>query len=294
MKKLVYFVLFICVGQTSLAQLSEKELLKKTDEVIKNISQERPNGWTKKGAATFLANQAIFNNWLAGGQTSFSGNITLNYDINYKSDTWNWDNKFIAGYGLTKIKKQRMQKTDDRMQLNSLLGKKFTEVWYYSFFFNFNSQFDSGFEKGVKTSHLFSPVYIQFGPGILWKRNDNFKINVAPATSKVVLVHRHFTENGPSFGVKQGNTMRYEFGAAVNGYYKCNLMENVVMENIMNLYSNYHEDPQNIDIDYTLNINMKVNKYLSTNFAFQTIYDDNAFAGFQTRQNIGIGVKYTF
>ena len=88
--------------------------------------------------------------------------------------------------------------------------------------------------------------------------------------------------------------MRYEFGAAVNGYYKCNLMENVVMENIMNLYSNYHEDPQNIDIDYTLNINMKVNKYLSTNFAFQTIYDDNAFAGFQTRQNIGIGVNYTF
>jgi hypothetical protein len=66
------------------------------------------------------------------------------------------------------------------------------------------------------------------------------------------------------------------------------------MENIMNLYSNYHEDPQNIDIDYTLNINMKVNKYLSTNFAFQTIYDDNAFAGFQTRQNIGIGVNYTF
>ena len=39
---------------------------------------------------------------------------------------------------------------------------------------------------------------------------------------------------------------------------------------------------------------MKVNKYLSTNFAFQTIYDDNAFAGFQSRQNIGIGVNYTF
>lgn len=294
MKKLVFFVLTLVVGPLASAQLSEKELMKKTEEVIKNISQEKPNGWTKKGVATFLANQAIFNNWLAGGQTSFSGNITLNYDLNYKSDTWNWDNKLIAGYGLTKVKKQRMQKTDDRMQFNSLLGKKFTEVWYYSFFLNFKSQFDSGFENGIKTSHLFSPVYIQFGPGILWKRSDNFKINVAPATSKVVLVHRHFTDNGPSFGVKQGTNMRYEFGAAVNAYYKCNLMENVMMENILNMYSNYHEDPQNVDIDYTLNINMKVNKYLSTNFAFQTIYDDNAFAGFQTRQNIGIGVNYTF
>ena len=66
------------------------------------------------------------------------------------------------------------------------------------------------------------------------------------------------------------------------------------MENILNLYSNYNEDAQNVDVDYTLNVNMKVNKYLTTTFAFQTIYDDNAFAGFQTRQIIGLGVNYNF
>ena len=37
-----------------------------------------------------------------------------------------------------------------------------------------------------------------------------------------------------------------------------------------------------------------LNKYLTTNFAYQTIYDDNAFPGFQTRQVIGIGVNYGF
>jgi len=72
------------------------------------------------------------------------------------------------------------------------------------------------------------------------------------------------------------------------------LMENVTVENILNLYSNYSEKPENIDVDYTLNIAMKVNKYLSTNLAFQTIYDDNAFSGFQTRQVIGLGVNYGF
>jgi hypothetical protein len=43
-----------------------------------------------------------------------------------------------------------------------------------------------------------------------------------------------------------------------------------------------------------INIVMKVNKYLSTNLAFQTIYDDNAFEGFQTRQVIGLGVNFGF
>jgi hypothetical protein len=71
-------------------------------------------------------------------------------------------------------------------------------------------------------------------------------------------------------------------------------MENVSVENTLNLYSNYLEEAQNVDIDYQLNIVMKINKYLSTNFAFQALYDDNAFKGFQTKQVIGVGVNYGF
>jgi len=128
----------------------------------------------------------------------------------------------------------------------------------------------------------------------LWKKSDNLKFNIAPATSKLIIVHDEFTQLGSSFGVEQGETSRYEFGAALGGYYKFKLMENVSFENILNLYSNYLEDPQNVDLDYQLNIVMTINKYLSTNFTFQTIYDDNAFRGFQTRQNIGLGVNYSF
>lgn len=297
MKRVIPILLFLFTANTMFSQVSEKELLKKTEETVAKIMEEKPNGWNKKGMATVLLNQASFNNWLAGGQSSISGNAGLKYDLNYKSDTWTWDNKVTANYGLTKINGQRIQKTDDRFEFNSLLGKKASGEWYYSGFFNFKTQFDSGFDqanKSVKISHFFSPAYIQFGPGMLWKRNDNMKVNIAPATSKVIIVHKHFTDAGPSFGVLQGQSSRYEFGAAINAYYKFKVMENVTAENILNLYTNYLEDVQNVDLDYTLNIVMKVNKYLTTNFAFQTIYDDNAYPGFQTRQVIGIGVNYGF
>lgn len=296
MKKILFSVILAFAINGAFAQVNEKELLKKNEEAAAKLKEEKPNGWTKKGTFTFLANQATFNNWLAGGQSNISGNIGLNYDFNYKSEKWNWDNKIIAGYGLTKIKGQDVQKSDDRLVFNSLAGRKAGGYWYYSLFFNFQTQFDSGFDKdsGIKTSHFFSPAYFQFGPGMLWKKSDNLKVNIAPATSKLVMVHKHFTEFGPSFGVEQGETTRFEFGAAINAYYKFNVMENVSFENILNLYSNYLEDPQNVDIDYTLNVVMKINKYLTTNFAFQTIYDDNAFRGFQTRQVIGLGVSYGF
>jgi hypothetical protein len=294
MKKGVLVFSFLLLVTNFYGQTSEKEFLKKTEEIISKIDADRPNGWYKKGMFTFLANQATFENWLAGGQSNISGSLGLNYDINYKGDTWTWDNKIIAAYGLTKIKYQEMQKSDDRLLFSSLLGKKAGGEWFYSAFLNFKTQFDSGFESGVKTSHFFSPAYFQFGPGMLWKKSDNLKINIAPATSKIILVDSRFTQNGSSFGVLQGHSSRYEFGAAVNAYYKFKLMENVVVENILNLYSSYSESPENIDIDNTINVTMKVNKYLTTNFALQTIYDDNAFPGLQIRQVIGLGVNYGF
>jgi len=265
--------------------------------VAQETSKDSTSNWTRKGVFTLLANQSSFDNWLAGGQNNFAGNANINYDFNYKNGDWNWDNKLIAAYGLTKIKGTDTQKTDDRIEFNSLLGKKASGNWFYSAFFNFKTQMDTGLDPATRTtkiSHFFSPAFFQLGPGMLWKKSDNLKVNFAPATSRVILVHDHFTELGPSFGVEQGETTRYEFGAAVNGYYKFQIMENVSVENILNLYSNYLEEAKNVDIDYQLNIVMKINKYLSTNFAFQTIYDDNAFKGFQTRQVIGVGLNANF
>lgn len=284
MKKLVFFLCLTVLGVYA-----------------QETTVDSTSNWTKKGVFTLLANQSSFDNWLAGGQNNFAGNLNINYDFNYKKGDWNWDNKLFVAYGVTKIKGQDIQKTDDRLEFNSILGKKASERWFYSAFFNFKTQMDVGVDPETRTttiSHFFSPAYFQLGPGMLWKKDDNLKVNIAPATSKLIVVHSHFTDGLPSsasvFGVKGGETMRYELGAAINSYYKFNLMANVTFENILNLYSNYLEDPQNVDIDYQLNIVMKINKYLSTNFAFQTIYDDNAFRGFQTRQVVGLGVNINF
>ncbi|WP_299619483.1 DUF3078 domain-containing protein [uncultured Tenacibaculum sp.] len=252
---------------------------------------EPKEGWKKEGNISFLFNQSAFNNWLAGGTNNISGTLGLNYDFNYLRGDWTWDNKIIASYGLTKLRGQGAQKTDDRLEFNSIAGKKATNNWYYSAFFNFKTQMSSTDVGGVQQSHFFSPAYFQFGPGMLWKKSDNLKVNIAPATSKLVVLS---SDLAPAFGVEAGESTRYELGASVSGYYKFTIMENVSVENIVNLYSNYLEDPQNIDLDYTVNIVMKINKYLSANLALQTIYDDNAFKGFQTREVFGLGVNYGF
>lgn len=250
--------------------------------------------WTRGGVITFLANQSTFKNWQAGGESNISANLNANYDINYEKGDWVLKNKIQAAYGITKIKGLPEQKTDDRFEVTSNLGKRASGHWFYSLFFNFRTQFDHGLNQttGIRISEFMSPAFIQLGPGMLWKKSDNLRFNIAPASTRLIIVDRKFTQEASSFGVEQGETTRWEFGASLNGYYRFKIMENVTVENILNLYSNYIEDPQNVDIDYQLNIVMKINTYLSTNFNFQMIYDDNAFRGLQTRQVIGLGVNY--
>ncbi|WP_103866258.1 DUF3078 domain-containing protein [Aquimarina sp. I32.4] len=289
--------------------------------------EEAPKeGWTRGGNISFLFNQSAFNaNWQAGGTSNIAGNLSLSYDMNYRKGDITWDNKILADYGLTKLKDQEFtRKTNDRFEFNSLVGKQIKEsLWYYSFFLNFKTQFDKGYEFGeenivdqntgnvigtreirTEKTHIFSPAYLQFGPGMLWKKSDNLKVNIAPATARFIFIDSDFTDiNNPNnlldadneyFGVEANETSRFEFGASLNGYAKFDIMKNVSIENILNLYSNYLEDPQNIDIDYTANVVMTINKYLSTNFTFQAIYDDNASQGFQIREVFGLGVNYGF
>ena len=260
-------------------------------------AQDTVKHWTKKGNISLLFNQSSYNKqWLGGGTSNVAGNFGLNYDFNYKNEDVVWDNKFILAYGLSKIKGDtKTAKTDDRLELNSLWGKKASGQWYYSVFFNFKSQMDSGFDKNnIKISHFFSPAYFQFGPGMLWKKSNNLSVNFAPAAGKLIVVHDHFTELGPSYGVLQGDNTRFEFGASISAYYKFSVMANVSIENRLNLYSNYLDTPQNVDVDYQMNVVMKINKYLSANVALQAIYDDNSIQAVQMREVFGLGVNYGF
>lgn len=294
MKKILFSLFCLSVATTLTAQ-----------DTIARPEADTISPWTAKGNASLLFNQSTFDNWLAGGENNIAGNIGINYDINYKKGDWTWDNKLIASYGIVKTRTSAFaKKTDDRLEINSVLGRQISQYWYYSAFLNFRTQFTKGYdyeqdENGAEIrreyTNFMSPGYLLIGPGMLWKKSDNLKANLSPATSKFTFVDKAFTlPDEAYFGVKEGESMRYELGFNASAYYKLDIIANVTFENILNLYSNYLEDPQNVDIDYQLNIVMRINRYLTTNLSFQTIYDDNAFRGFQVRQVFGVAANYGF
>ncbi|MXV37075.1 DUF3078 domain-containing protein [Flavobacteriaceae bacterium Ap0902] len=275
------------------------------------------DGWHKSGTISLLFNQSAFSNWVAGGVNNIAGNVNAVYDANYKKGDLLWDNRINLAYGLTKNENQDYRKTDDRIEINTLVGKKAWGNWSYSFFGNFRTQFTDGYDydndenQDYPISGFFNPAYLTFGPGMMWKKHDNLKFNLAPLTSKFTFIgddiykydsaHPLANANGfinnndvELYGVEPGKSSRYELGFYAAGYYKLQLMDNVTMENILALYSNYLEEPKNVDMDYTMNLGMQINKYLSTLLTLQLVYDDNAYAGLQVREVFGLGVTAKF
>jgi len=296
MKKLILLFTLLSGGITGYAQ----------DTKVVDTAKR----WTIHGENTILLSQSSFSNWSAGGVNSFNGNLVLNYDFDYKHDKWSWDNKVIVGYGLSRQSDIGVRKNDDRLILNSLLGYKAAQYWLYTFYANFQSQFAKGYSyngtQSTLISNAFAPAYVTLGPGFAYKKSDNFRINISPLASRIILVEDNYLSSIGAFGVTPGKKSLYQFGASLDAYYKVTLVQNVDFENILKLYSDYLNKPGNIYTDYTANLFMKVNKFITVNAGVQLIYDDktkipyinNGVPGFHTalqvKQILGAGFTYKF
>ena len=313
MKRL--FIIFFLISTSTFSQI-QKDSISKIDSItkvelkkkIKSLQsrldsitntekkeEEIKKPWSVRGKVNFVFNQTSFSNCLAGGENNTDGNIGVNYDFNYRNKKLKWDNKIISTYGITHSNNQSFRKTDDRFEYNSILALESIEKWYLSFFSNFITQFSRGFDYSkdprLEVSSILSPAYLSFGPGILWRKNENIRINMAPATSRFIFVSKPFSG---MYGVPEGKSSIYGIGLNMSAYLKFKIVENVTVENIIALYSDYTDKPQNIDVNHQANFEVEVNKYLSVNLTLHLKSDSNASSEIQFRQLFGLGVNYTF
>lgn len=281
--------------------------------------------WEKKNIVGLDISQIAFMNWNAGGNSSVSGLLKGNFVRKYTTDNVRWVNEMIFKYGVNKQDGVELRKTDDAFQFNSTFGYRQDTIsnWYHSAKLNFSTQFTNGYsypntDKAI--SKPFAPAYIFFGIGAEYS-NKVKKINVyiSPLTQKTTLVLAQELANQGSFGVdkavydeygnivSQGKKSRTELGFLITSGYKKEVFKNIVLENRLNLYSDYINKFGNIDVDWQMQFDLVVNKYVRANIGAHLIYDDDIKAKeeidniqvtvgpkVQLKQMLGIGIIYNF
>ncbi len=139
---------------------------------------------------------------------------------------------------------------------------------------------------GMPNSKFFSPATINFSLGIDYKPNDNLSIFFSPLASKFIVVaddniaalgiHGNPVERDADGNVTSFENVFYGFGASARITYANKFLNDKLLftSNLL-LFSNYLENPQNIDIDWTNELAYSLFKGFQIALTANIFYDDD-------------------
>ena len=263
--------------------------------------------WITNGYAGLKLTQVSFTNWATGGDNAFAFDLQGTYQADYKHNKHIWQNRIELSYGLNKTKSEISKKTSDKIYLNSNYGYEIYKNLYLSALFNFQSQFTRGYDYGVNpdvyVSQFMAPGYLMTGIGFTWIPNKFFTAVLSPAAWRGTFVLNDRLSDEGAYGVKPGKKLLSEFGANLKLEGRYEFLKNMTLYSRLDLYSDYLRKPQNVDINWEVQINMVINKWFSTTLTTNMVYDDDVkitlsdgrkVKRVQFKELFGVGLQFNF
>lgn len=268
--------------------------------MVRSVEEKK---WFFFGQNNLIFNQSSFSNWNSGGNNNIGVSGKINYSATFKNHKNYLENNIQIGYGLVGTAGQSSRKTEDYINLMTNYGYELGRNYYLSTGFQFLSQFSPGYnyyatpdpEFDDRISRFLAPAYFNAGLGISYNPNENFQVIFRPANSKLTFVLDEKIQKKGRYGLERdGQKIRAELGAMANILYRLKIYKDLFLINQLNLFSNYMNHAERVDISYNAMINMKFNKLISAQISADLFYDHDQIQRLQIKQTLGIGVSYNF
>lgn len=287
---LLIITLVLCTNYAFAQKTDKPEKLKEEGELLK-----LEEGWTKKvGIGLDFSQLAFINPKVGAGENRIGLGGVANFLATYKKGKWVSDNVASLQFGAQRLgsKSNFFTKTIDELNLASRLGYKVAPKWYAALDFSLRSQLTPTYNgnrlvaidsepNDRAIAKFFAPANVMFIPGIDFRPNDKFSILMSPFTARFIIVA---DDNIAALGI-HGNPWRSatdfdnvdaQFGASIKAKYEDKfLKDRITFNTTLLLFSNYLNNPQNIDVEWQTNTAVNIWKGLSLNLATSLYYDDD-------------------
>lgn len=268
---------------------------------------KKDSSWMLSGMAALNLTQISLSNWSAGGEDAIGFDIHFAYSADYKKKKHLWQNRLELAYGLNRTETDGSKKTNDKIYFSSTYGYELTKSLYFSSMVNFNSQFAKGYdyktEPRTLISRFMSPGYVMGGLGLTWNPKSYFTATLSAISWRGTFVSSNILSDEGAFGVEPGKHLYSEMGGNLKVEVNYEFLKNMTIYSRVDLFSNYREQPQNVDVRWDVLLNMKVNKWFSANVSTNMIYDNDTKITqedgskgprLQFKETLGVGVQVNF
>jgi hypothetical protein len=266
-------------GNYSEARIEVKEIDRsKLLEVQKIVVKQQ--FWKYRAEAAFALNQAALSNWVKGGENSISTStdITGYADYSNKARKVTSNNFARLKYGLIKSGESGVRKNLDLLETNSKLNHKAFGKFDFSAIMLFKTQIDRGYTYGKDTvlvSKFMSPATLTAGIGLDYKPNKTTSFNLSPFSYKGTFVTDTLRIDQTKYGVAKDRKSKHEPGASLMISHEFNPAKTVKIINRVQLFTNYINNPQNIDIDWEMILTANLNWFTDVRFNTHLIFDND-------------------
>lgn len=252
-------------------------------------SAATPKNWTTGGGAGFdFAQLALINPRVGAGSNRIGFGGLINLFANYKKEKFTWDNSGSLQLAAQRIggRNSPFEKNLDILRLTSRPSFRLGEGKFFgaveadaitlllpTYKGNLLKPED---ENENAISRFLSPLQVTISPGLEYKVNDHLSFLYSPASLKWIYVGNDSIASLNVHGNELGENDFLQMGSnLIARYNNIFLNERLSWTSALNLYSNYLQKPENIDVFWTNDLGLTIVKNLSINLVTQLFYDDD-------------------
>lgn len=279
MKKFILSLFILVSHQIAFAQIDS---VAAAAQIVKT-KQGTDTLWRSSIAFGINFSNVGLNNWAGGGQNAMSFVGVSVGTLEYHKKRVHWNNFLDVAYGFQRLgsKTAPFRKSDDRIYFQTKFAYEQTSKLRYAALADFRSQFAQGFnyydnikkDSAVKISDFLAPAYVTASLGLEYLPFKSTSIIFSPVSAKYTIVNDPALSDSGAYGVARGQRIRKEYGVSMMLKYKADIVKNVTFATQLYLFDNYNNF--NVDVFWDCFLYLKVNKFLTTTFTTNLIYDDD-------------------
>jgi hypothetical protein len=239
-----------------------------------------PVYWEYGFSSSFALNQTYLSNWSKGGESSLSTMLDIKGEAAYhdKATKTEWKNDGRIKYGSIITAENGLRTNTDMLEVNSQFNRTISKQVDFSAIFYTKHQLARGYNypnDSVVVSRFLNPGTFTIGVGVEYKPFKNTEINFSPLSYKNTFVLDTAEIDQTNHGIEPDKRARQEMGGQLRVKNKLEILEGLNISNSLRLFSNYFDQPQNVDVDWEITLEKRISWYASVALNLHMIYDDN-------------------
>lgn len=241
---------------------------------------EIPGTWRYGLSSAFSLNQNYLSNWARGGESSLASLLDLRVRAQYRNidSEIKWTNSARFRYGNIISEEFGFRTNTDILELNSQMNKNISDNIDFSSVFYGKTQVSKGYDypnDSIPISRFLSPGTFTIGAGFEYEPFANTTLNFSALSYRNTFVLDTTQVNQRAHGIERGKRARHEMGGQLVVNNEMTLLDDLKIENKVRLFTNYLESPQNVDVDWEINLEKQISWYFTVSVNLHLIYDEN-------------------